>query len=53
MGQTLAAFAKQAAQALIVELIVPGGTLILLSILLARRFPAISGELSASLHDFR
>ncbi len=42
MGQTLAAIAKQAARLLLIELFVPGGTLIVLSILLASRVPAIS-----------
>lgn len=47
MGQGLAAFAKQAARLLIIELLVPGGTLVVLSILLAGRVPAISDRLAA------
>jgi hypothetical protein len=42
MGQTLAELAKQAARLLAIELFVPGGTLIVISILLANRVPAIS-----------
>lgn len=50
MGQTLAAVAKQAARLLIIELFVPGGTLIALSILLAGRVPAISARFPALSH---
>ena len=42
MGQTLTEIAKQAARLLLIELFVPGGTLIVISILLASRVPAIS-----------
>ena len=41
MGQTLTGIAKQAARLLLIELFVPGGTLIVISILLASRVPAI------------
>jgi hypothetical protein len=44
MGQTLTGIAKQAARLLLIELFVPGGTLIVLSILLASRVPAISNR---------
>lgn len=42
MGQTLTEIVKQAARLLLIELFVPGGTLIVISILLASRVPAIS-----------
>ncbi len=45
MGQTLAVIAKQAARLLLIELFVPGGTLIVISILLASRVPAISNRI--------
>ncbi len=42
MIQTLAAIAKQAARLLLIELLVPGGTLVVLSILLAKgRIPLL------------
>lgn len=44
MGQTLTEIAKQAARLLLIELFVPGGTLIVISILLASRVPAISNR---------
>jgi len=44
MGQTLVAIAKQAARLLLIELFVPGGTLIVVSILLAGRIPKISNR---------
>jgi hypothetical protein len=44
MGQTLAVIAKQAARLLLIELFVPGGTLIVISILLASRVLAISNR---------
>ena len=44
MGQTLTEIGKQAARLLLIELFVPGGTLIVLSILLASRVPAISNR---------
>lgn len=47
MGQGLAAVAKQAARFLMIELFVPGGTLIAISILLASRVPAISERFPA------
>jgi hypothetical protein len=47
MGQSLIGLAKQAARLLIIELFVPGGTLIVLSILLASRVPAISGRFAS------
>ncbi len=47
MGQTLTGIAKQAARLLLIELFVPGGTLIVLSILLASRVPAISNRFAA------
>ena len=47
MGQTLTGIAKQAARLLLIELFVPGGTLIVISILLASRVPAISERFPA------
>jgi hypothetical protein len=47
MGQTFVAIAKQAAQMLMIELFVPGGTLIALSLLLVGRVPGISDKLPA------
>ncbi len=47
MGQILIGVAKQVARLLVIELFVPGGTLIVLSILLASRVPAISNRLAA------
>jgi len=47
MGQNLKGIAKQAAQLLLIELFVPGGTLIVISILLASRVPAISERFPA------
>ncbi len=47
MGQILIGVAKQAARLLVIELFVPGGTLIVLSILLASRVPAISNRFAA------
>ncbi len=47
MGQTLTRIAKQAARLLLIELVVPGGTLIVLSILLASRAPIISNRFAA------
>jgi hypothetical protein len=47
MGQTLIGIAKQAARLLLIEFFVPGGTLIVLSILLASRVPAISNRFAA------
>jgi hypothetical protein len=47
MGQSLIGLAKQAARLLIIELFVPGGTLIVLSILLAGRVPAISDRFAS------
>jgi hypothetical protein len=44
MGQTLTEMVKQAARLLLIELFVPGGTLIVISILLASRVPAISNR---------
>ena len=44
MGQTLTGIAKQAARLLLIELFVPGGTLIVISILLAGRVPALSNR---------
>ena len=44
MRQTMTGIAKQAARLLLIELFVPGGTLILISILLAGRIPAISNR---------
>lgn len=44
MGQTLMEIVKQAARLLVIELFVPGGTLIVISILLASRVPAISNR---------
>ncbi|HSC71852.1 MAG TPA: hypothetical protein VLH58_10890 [Candidatus Methylomirabilis sp.] len=44
MGQTLMEIVKQAARLLLIELFVPGGTLIVISILLASRVPAISNR---------
>ena len=46
MGQTLTGIAKQAVRLLPIELFVPGGTLIVISILLAGRIPAISSRLA-------
>ena len=51
MGQTLRAVAKQAARLTLIELLVPGGTLIVLSILLANRIPAISDRFAAPSHS--
>jgi len=48
MGQNLKEIAKQAARLLLFELFVPGGTLIVLSILLASRVPALSPVLAAT-----
>ncbi len=47
MGQNLKGIAKQAARLLLIELFVPGGTLIVISILLASRVPAISNRFAA------
>lgn len=47
MGQILIGIAKQAARLLLIELFVPGGTLIVLSILLASRVSAISERVNA------
>jgi hypothetical protein len=47
VGQTLREVAKQVARLLIIELFVPGGTLVVLSILLAGRVPAISDRVIA------
>jgi hypothetical protein len=47
MGQNLKGIAKQAARLLLIELFVPGGTLFVLSILLASRVPAISDRFAA------
>lgn len=47
MGHTLTVVAKQAARLLLVELFVPGGTLIAISILLASRVPAISNRFNS------
>lgn len=44
MGQTLMEIVKQAARLLLIELFMPGGTLIVISILLASRVPAISNR---------
>ncbi|MGE5850803.1 MAG: hypothetical protein ACM362_11790 [Candidatus Methylomirabilota bacterium] len=44
MGQTLTEIVKQAARLLLIELFMPGGTLIVISILLASRVPAISNR---------
>jgi hypothetical protein len=46
MGQTLTEMVKQAARLLFIELFVPGGTLIVISILLASRVTAISNKFS-------
>lgn len=47
MGQTLTEIVKQAARLLLIELFMPGGTLIVISILLASRVPAISNRFPA------
>lgn len=44
MGQTLTEIVKQAVRLLLIELFMPGGTLIVISILLASRVPAISNR---------
>lgn len=50
MGQTLIGIAKQAARLLVIELFVPGGTLIVLAVLLAGRFPATSDIFTSLSH---
>jgi hypothetical protein len=49
MGQTLIEIVKQAARLLLIELFVPGGTLIVISILLASRVPTLSNRFNLHL----
>ena len=52
MTQTLAAIAKQAARLMIIELFVPGGTLVVLSILLAKdRIPWLAERWAVLVHS--
>ena len=52
MTQTLTAIAKQAARLMLIELLVPGGTLVVLSILLAqRRIPFLMEGCAALVHS--
>ena len=52
MTQTLVAIAKQAARLMLIELLVPGGTLVVLSILLARgRIPLLMERCAVLVHS--